>query len=211
VNCCVLPTAIERLAGVTAIDTSVAAVTVSAALLLVTLPDTALIVVDPVATLVARPAMLIVTTAGTEEFHVAVLVRFCVLLSVYVPIAANCCVSPSGIVGDSGVTAIETNTGAVTVSVVELLIDPDVAVIVVLPCAAVVASPVVLIVPTFVDEELHATVLVRFWVLPSVYVPVAANCWVLPFGIDGPVGLTAIDTSTGEVTARVSGELTVPA
>ena len=68
-----------------------------------------------------------------------------------------------------------------------------------------------LIVPTFVDEELHATVLVRFWVLPSVYVPVAANCWVLPFGIDGPVGLTAIDTSTGEVTARVSGELTVPA
>ena len=39
-NCCVRPLAIDGFAGVTAIDTSVAAVTVSVAVLLVVLPAT---------------------------------------------------------------------------------------------------------------------------------------------------------------------------
>ncbi len=76
---------------------------------------------------------MIVATPVLEEFHVTVLVRFCVLLSVYVPVAVNCWVLPLGTDGLAGVTAIETNAGAVTVSVVEPFIDPDVAVIVLVP------------------------------------------------------------------------------
>ena len=61
----------------------VTAVTVSVAELLVTLPETALIVVDPVVSAVASPpVVLIVATVGTEELHVAVPVRSCVLASV---------------------------------------------------------------------------------------------------------------------------------
>jgi hypothetical protein len=81
VNCCVLPLAIDGVAGVTAIDTRVAAVTVSV-VLPETVPAVAWIVVDPRLTAVASPAVLIVATPAAEELHVAVLVRFCVLESV---------------------------------------------------------------------------------------------------------------------------------
>src|ERR1700731_995204 len=72
-------------------------------------------VVDPRPTAVASPAVLIVATLAAEELHVAVLVRFCVLASVYVPVAVNCCALPLAIDGFAGVTAIDTNVGAVTV------------------------------------------------------------------------------------------------
>ncbi len=54
VNCCVVPRAIAGLAGVTAIDTRAAAVTVSV-VEPETEPEVAVMVVDPAATLVARP------------------------------------------------------------------------------------------------------------------------------------------------------------
>ncbi len=97
--------------------------------------------------------------------------------------------------GFAGVTAMETNAGAVTVSVVEPFIDPEVAVIVLVPCARVDANPTLLIVATVDCEELHVTVLVRFCVLLSVYVPVAVNCCVLPLATDGFAGVTEIDES----------------
>ena len=49
------------------------------------------------------------------------------------PVAVNCCVDPLGTDGFAGVTAIETNVGAVTVRVVEPEIVPDVAVMVAVP------------------------------------------------------------------------------
>ena len=52
------------------------------------------------------------------------------------------CVVPSGITGIAGVTAIETSTAALMVSVVEPLIVPDVAVTVVLPKASAELDPV---------------------------------------------------------------------
>jgi hypothetical protein len=65
------------------------------------------------------------------------------------------------------VTAIEVNTAAVTVSVAEPLVDPDLAVIVALPVATAVANPVVLFtVATVVFDELHVAVAVRFCVVP---------------------------------------------
>ena len=82
VNCCVSPLVIVESAGVTAIDTSVAAVTVSVAVLLVTPFELAVIADVPVAIPVARPAVVMVATPGVAEFHAAVPVRFAVLPSV---------------------------------------------------------------------------------------------------------------------------------
>jgi hypothetical protein len=81
--------ATEGFAGVTATETSVAAVTVSVVLPEME-PEVARMVVDPVPTAVARPAVLIVATVPDEELHVAVLVRFCVVPSLKVPVAVNC-------------------------------------------------------------------------------------------------------------------------
>jgi len=78
----------------------------------------------------------------------------------------NCCVRPSMIEGLAGVTAIDTRVGGFTVSTVEPVMEPDVAVIVVLPCATDVANPELLIVDTPDPDEVHVTVLVRFCVLP---------------------------------------------
>ena len=66
-----------------------------------------------------------------------------------------------------------------------------------------VAKPVVLIVATVEEEEFHVAVLVRFWVVPSLKVPVAVNCWVFPTAIEGFVGVTLMDTSVAAVTVSV--------
>jgi hypothetical protein len=96
-------------------------------------PEVAWIVVVPCATLVAKPPALIVATFVPEELHVAVAVRSCVELSLYVPVAVNCCVLPIEIEGFAGVIAMDTSVTAVTVSAVEPWIEPEVAVIVVPP------------------------------------------------------------------------------
>jgi hypothetical protein len=66
-----------------------------------------------------------------------------------------------------GLTAIEVNIAAVTVNVAEPLIVPEVAVIVAVPCATLVAKPVLaLMVATEVFEEVQLAVVVRFCVVP---------------------------------------------
>jgi hypothetical protein len=70
------------LVGVIAIDTSAGGKTINVAELLVMLPDTALIVVDPVSSDWTSPVAPADATAPAEELHVTALVRFCVLLSV---------------------------------------------------------------------------------------------------------------------------------
>ncbi len=75
----VAPTTIEEFAGVTAMETSVAGVTVRTVEPLIE-PEVAWIVDVPVPTAVATlPAM--VATLVVPEDHVTELVRFCVLLS----------------------------------------------------------------------------------------------------------------------------------
>jgi hypothetical protein len=80
VNCCVAAIAIAGFAGVTAIDVSVAAVTVRI-VEPVTVPDVARIVDVPVPTPFARPAFEIVATPVVRETHATELVMFCVDLS----------------------------------------------------------------------------------------------------------------------------------
>jgi hypothetical protein len=62
----------------------------------------------------------------------------------------------------AGVTAIETSTACPTVSVAEPPTVPDVAVIVAVPFATLVASPVLLTVAIDVAEDVQLAVLVRF-------------------------------------------------
>ena len=74
-NCCVSPGPIDGLAGVTAIEVKVAAVTVNV-VDPVTDPEVALMVVVPAATLEARPELLMLATLVAEEFQVTELVMF---------------------------------------------------------------------------------------------------------------------------------------
>jgi hypothetical protein len=122
--------------------------------------------VVPIAKPVAKPVLLIVAAAALDELQVTELVRFCVLLSLHVPVAANCCWPPMEIEGLAGVTAIDTSTGGPTVSPVEPVIEPSSASIVAVPVATPVARPAPVIVATDVAEESQVTELVKFCVLP---------------------------------------------
>ena len=66
----------------TAMETSVTAVTVRTAVLLVMPPEAAVILEVPVARAVAKPALVMVAVVNTEEFQVAELLRSCVEPSV---------------------------------------------------------------------------------------------------------------------------------
>src|SRR5208282_2921767 len=100
-------------------------------------PKAAPIEVVPMPAAVASPfepaALLTDAMLASDDVHVADAVRFCVELSVYVPVAVNCWVVPSVMLGLSGVTAIDTSEAAVTVNPPEPEIAPRVAVIVALP------------------------------------------------------------------------------
>jgi len=90
------------------------------------------------------------------------------------------------------------------------MIPPEETWIVVCPAAKAVARPELLTVATVVFDELHVTVVVRFCVEPSLYVPVAVNGSSTPTAIVGLVGVTAIDTSAALLTVNVAVPLTVP-
>lgn len=171
---CVVPAAIDAVAGVTVIDTRTAGVTVKVTPREVTPPCDAVIVVVPATTPVATPFALIVAIGVLEEFQVTLLVKFCVVWLLNVPVAVYACVVPAAIDAVVGVTAIDTSTAGVTVSVTpgEVML-PCAAVIVVAPAATAVASPAALIVAVGTLEDVHVTVDVRFCVVWLLKVPVA--------------------------------------
>jgi len=80
---------------------------------------------------------------------------------------------------------------------VEAETEPDVAVTRGLPIAAAMASPEPLIVARVVSEELQVAEEVMSFVLPSLNVPVALNCAVLPACTLGFAGVNTTDTSVG--------------
>ena len=83
------------------------------------------------------------------------LVRFCCVLSVKVPVAVNCCVEPASKELFAGVIVMLYNTAGVTVKTAELLAVPNVAVMEVCPATKLAASPFALIVATDEFDELH--------------------------------------------------------
>ena len=106
-----------------------------------------------------------IATVADDEAHVTTDVRSCVLPSVYVPVAVNCWLSPTGMAGACGLIAIDTSTAGFTVSTADVLTPPELIPIAVVPVASVVASPFVvpsvsLIVATVAAVELQCPVCV---------------------------------------------------
>lgn len=99
----------------------------------------------------------------------------------------------------AGVTAILVNTAEVTLSDAELLKDFTLAVIVDCPVLSPVARPVALTETTDGLEELHVARVVRFCLLPSLNVPVAVNCSVVPAAILGLARYTAKAVNVADV------------
>lgn len=89
VNCAVNATVMFVDVSVSAIDWSVATVTVRPKVFDVTPFRVALTFEVPMPAPIARPLAAIATTVGEAEFHVTWLVRFTVLASLYVPVAVN--------------------------------------------------------------------------------------------------------------------------
>jgi hypothetical protein len=166
VNCCDPVRATEGDAGVTAIEVRVGGFPTVKFVLPVIDPDVAPTTLVPLATALANPEELIVDTALLLELQTTELVRFCVLPSLYVPVAVNCWLVEGVMVELAGVTAIETRTGALTVKDVAPLTGPDVAVMVVAPMDAAVAMPPELMLATEVAEEVQITLLLRFCIVP---------------------------------------------
>jgi len=77
-NCCVAPAETDGLEGVTAMETSVGAVTVRRVDPLI-VPDVAVIVEVPAAMEVANPTELMVAVLMTEDVQMAELERFAVV------------------------------------------------------------------------------------------------------------------------------------
>ena len=91
VNCWVEPTTIVELAGVIVMEVNVTgAVIVRTATLLVTLLSIAVTLALPAPTADVRPLEPIVATPVFPDIQPTVPVRFCVLASLYVPVAVNC-------------------------------------------------------------------------------------------------------------------------
>ena len=175
------------LAGVTATETSAAALTVRLPEPEMP-PEAAVMVVVPAAPAVARPwdpAVLLMTAAAVfEDVQVTAFVIFWVVASEKVPVAINCCEVPLTIVASDGVTAMETSVARFTFRPPEPQCLPQDALIVVEPsafantCPAVagavcaglievaelpvgVAVPVVLMTATSGSDVLHSTTAVR--------------------------------------------------
>ena len=122
--------------------------------------------------------------------------------------AVNCCESPTEIIEVIGVTAILTIVAGPTVRVVEELTPPSVAVMLAVPTPEVVASPCepawLPMTATVAGEALQVTIAVRLPDDPSVYVPVAVNCWDLPRSTLGTDGAILIETRTAGVIVKVA-------
>jgi len=95
-----------KFAGVTEMDDRVAVFPVRVALPEM-LPEVAVMVVVPVARTVARPVLLIDTTAGFEEAQATSGVISERVPSEKAPVAVNCWITPMGMLGFTGVTEID--------------------------------------------------------------------------------------------------------
>lgn len=120
----------------------------------------------------------------------------------------NCCTAPSARADVVGVTAMETNWAAVTFSVaVELRLPHKlalwhVAVTDMPPGAIAVARPDVSTFARVTSDVLQRTAAPRSCVVPSLKVPMAENCVVVPADRVLMLGVTAMPVTVAAVTVR---------
>jgi hypothetical protein len=193
-------------------ETSVALFTVKVTGELVIPLSVAVMSVVPVVTEVARPfepaVLEIAATPGLVEVQVTDVVRVWLVLSVYVPVATNCSELPRAIEGAPGVTLNDFKVAVVTVSVTPglvIVVLPTTAdaVITDVPVDTEVARPTwpvwLEMVATATVAELHDTWVVIGCVVPSLNVPVAVNCAVVPRAIEALGWSMAIEVKTAAV------------
>jgi len=118
--------------------------------------------------------------------------------------AVYCWPTPIASVISSGVTEIEAILGAVTVTEVDPVTEPSVAVIAAEPAATPLTRPLALTVAFAIVEDDHVTRSVMSHVLASLFVPVATNCCVVFTGTVGLTGVTAIETGVAHAFALVT-------
>ncbi len=94
----------------------------------------------PVAKVCAEPEISIETLVGSEEFHTAD-AKSCASPLLNTPVAVNERLIPSGTELPSFEIRMKTRVGEVTCRPSELLIDPELAVTVVVPTETPVATP----------------------------------------------------------------------
>lgn len=181
--------------GVIPIETSAAALTVSDAFAEI-VPEVAVIVAFPIPIVLVSPPTT-VAMLMLEELHVTVELVFCVVPSVYVPVAVNCSCSPFASVTLTGVMPSETSAAGFTVRLAVPVKFWLAALMLALPVARAEASPLDVMLAIAVFPEVQATREVRSSVLPSENCPVALNCWLVPLGIDGALGETVTPVSCG--------------
>ena len=149
-------------------DTSVAGVTESVVDPIM-LPDAAVIVVEPAAAAAANPLLiLMVATPVLDELQVTDAVKSCVVLSVNVPVAVNCCAVPLAMAGLVGVTSMDTSVAGVTESALDPDLFPHHAEIVVLPTVLPVTCPALWIAPVKSDARTPLAVLVELSTVATV-------------------------------------------
>lgn len=199
---------IVGLAGVTVIDTSLTVDTVSFVEAEM-VPIDAVMVVLPIATLLAKPVLSIVAVPAADVVHKTVLVTSCVELSLNAPVAVNCFVAPAGIVLFKGAIASDNSVALVTVAESVPDIAPAVAVIVVVPAATAWPSPLTSTVITLVALDDHVTD-VSSCVLPSLKMPVAVNCCCVPGAKEGLAGVTVIESRLAGTTVIVEESVNAP-
>jgi hypothetical protein len=78
-------------------------------------PVFAVMVTTPGDCPIAAPVLLIVATVGSEEDQFTEPLMDCLLPSLNVPIAVNCCPEAGAASADEGVTAMETSVAPLTV------------------------------------------------------------------------------------------------
>jgi hypothetical protein len=199
-NCWVEPFVMVGFVGVTAIELNVAALTTSVVVPFI-VPTAAVITVVPTDTAVAWAPGVIVATPVLTELQVAVAVMSWVVPSEKVPVAVNCCVPATARRGGgAGVTAIDCNAAAVTVTVVFPVTPPTPAVITDVPAASALVSPVAVTLAVAGVAEAQVALPVRSTDVPSEYVPVAFSCCVWPFDKVGFAGVIAMDVSVAVLT-----------
>ena len=110
------PTASVFVAGVTAIESSVALVTVSVVEPEIVPTAAAIVVVPALSVLALCVVASMLATLGALELNVAFAETSATEPSEKEPVAVNTCVTPTPSVGLVGVTAIETSVALVTVS-----------------------------------------------------------------------------------------------
>jgi hypothetical protein len=209
VNCCVLPAATVGALGVTASVTKVP-VPIVRTVLPVTPDAEADIVAVPLFLPCAMPVDLIEAIFGFDDFHETPARLEATLPSLNVPVALNFIDVPFSIRGFAGFTVMETKCALETVNVVDPFTEPNAAVIVVLPVATLVAVPRLSMVAVAAEEEVQNTDVLISWLLESLKVPVATNCFVVPTAMVEFAGVTAIETSVAAVTVREAVPLTPP-